>query len=367
MGMLDTQFLLKCSLIGLAACGSHIDLGTPVNIDSQRGGKGGSSGYGGAGGSAMDGSAGAGGSVGSGGSAASAGSGGVPMPTACWESQLPAEIQPIPPPKNVTEECDDGDNNRTSLSWVASPDAGDQPERPDILVGRWRSCGGSGVLSSTVHDGIEFGANGRWRLLRQDPILGLVALDTPTGDSQGRYHLLGTGLLVLLGEGFENGHGFTVRLTSDLGAAYFSGDIDFGWPIYARTTASPLNGRDNPPSIADRACTLVGTWDTQTIEYPDAALPPDSRVTLSFDEAGNFVGGPLGTDLCQTHEFYGTYRLSPDLFQFTNYTGGSCDGAELGMPIVFDDDCLHATVTTRFDNCTGRRGYFNRPTILSKR
>ena len=66
---------------------------------------------------------------------------------------------------------------------------------------------------------------------------------------------------------------------------------------------------------------------------------------------------------------YGTYRLSPGLFQITENTGmGNCLWVEdAGYPAAFDATCMHLSLTQDHDNCTGGRGYFNGQTTLTKR
>jgi hypothetical protein len=78
----------------------------------------------------------------------------------------------------------------------------------------------------------------------------------------------------------------------------------FNGNIYARTAPSPENGRDNPPPVRDKNCTLLGTWDTV-----DTSGKP---VALWFDDQGHFVGGAAGSDVCATPLSRGTYELRPD-------------------------------------------------------
>ncbi|HEX9295436.1 MAG TPA: hypothetical protein VF881_06360 [Polyangiaceae bacterium] len=123
---------------------------------------------------------------------------------------------------------------------------------------------------------------------------------------------------------------------------------------YARIDPSLLNGRDNPPPVTDGKCSMVGTWDVPSA--PDAPA-----ASFSFDEVGNFVGALLGSELCASHTMYGTYSLTPGLFELTTNIGmGGCAwwfGA--GYTATFDGNCAHLMIRPMWDGCTGGRRYFD--------
>jgi hypothetical protein len=233
------------------------------------------------------------------------------------------------------------------------------------IVGRWVACTpGGGAFSSTPHAGVEFGANGRWRLLVTDPSGTLVPTTSTGSDAQGRYYALATGQLDIHDNGYTYGGSAFIRLSPDGNALAFmpDGPPTSGGPYYARTSPSPNNGDDNPPSTTDGPCSMVGTWDLAMTGSSPAA-------TFSFDASGNFVGGPPGSDLCASHTMYGTYRLSPGLFQITENIGmGLCHWwFDAGYPGGFDGTCTQLSINQLYDNCTGGRGYFNGTTTLTKR
>jgi hypothetical protein len=107
---------------------------------------------------------------------------------------------------------------------------------------------------------------------------------------------------------------------------------------------------------------MVGTWDV-----PATTLAP--AATLSFDEAGNFVGGPAGSDLCSSHTMYGTYWLSAGIFELTTNTGmGICPWwYAAAYQARFASGCGQLTLMDIEDDCTGGRGYFDIQTTLTKR
>jgi hypothetical protein len=233
-----------------------------------------------------------------------------------------------------------------------------------LFVGRWAACLGGG-LGMAPHAGIEFGANGRWRLLARDIAGDLVPMPGTSAGTTGRYYALGRGQFNLRGEGLDGGHVafFAFDAAKDLVKFVPTDSSPPSEPsIYARAEPSPLNGRDNVPSISDGQCSMAGTWDL-------AATASSPSATFSFDDAGNFVGGPLGSDLCAAHTMYGTYRLSPGLFQLTSNVGmGQCQWwFDAGYPATFDASCNQLSLVHRFDNCTGGRGYFNGDTVLTRR
>ncbi len=230
------------------------------------------------------------------------------------------------------------------------------------IVGRWATCRAS-LSVLPAHAAIEFGANGRWRLLAVDA--GTLSPIAGTGTS-GYYYLLGTGQLNLnLEDPGGGGWGFFVSFTAGMDALQFTGTGGGSTPVYARTTPSPLNGADNPPPTTDGACSMVGTWDVPANTGPIGA--PAS--VFSFDAAGNFVAGAEGANLCDGHTAYGTYALSPGMFQLTSNIGlGGCPWCDTaGLPAAFDASCDHLSLTREYDGCTGARGYFNEPTTLTRR
>jgi hypothetical protein len=281
----------------------------------------------------------------------------APAGATCWVGQLP-EVQPILPKKTVAEAC-------ATTSWSNDPignmATGDARAK---LVGRWRTCGKGGIVPLS-HDGIEFGANGRWRLLTLDASGALVPMTAIADQSVGRYVALASGQLNIGGEtSGVPGAGF-IKFSSDMDTFLiesFDSSQTMAQPTYARTDPSPTNGRDNLPSLTDGTCSMVGTWD----------LPANGSVaaaTFSFDALGNFVGGPQGSDLCSGHTMYGTYRLAPGVFQLTSNVGmGLCSfWFDAGYSASFDASCTKLTTKPTYDNCTGGRGYFNQTNTIVKR
>ncbi|HSQ65333.1 MAG TPA: hypothetical protein VLM85_19070 [Polyangiaceae bacterium] len=235
----------------------------------------------------------------------------------------------------------------------------DGDARPSI-VGRWSACGAD-AFSTTAHAGIEFGGNGRWRFLTNGAN-GLTPLPL-TNDNAGRYAALATGQLNIRHDGPGNlttvfvtyGAGMDALRVTTEGSAQF---------YYARTIPSPNNGDDNIPSLVDGSCSLVGTWNVPA-ETLSSGAP---AATFSFDALGNFVGGPLGSDLCSAHTMYGRYSLSPTQFLIAENVGmGLCawwfDG---GWGATFDASCSTVTLTEQFDDCTGGRGYFQGGATLTR-
>jgi hypothetical protein len=110
---------------------------------------------------------------------------------------------------------------------------------------------------------------------------------------------------------------------------------------------------------------MIGTWDLPA----NHALPTAPAATFSFDGAGNFVGGPEGSDLCAGHTMYGTYSLSPKWFQITTGVAmGLCQWwFWAAFPVTFDSTCTHVTLVQHYDNCTGGRGYWEGTTTMTRR
>jgi hypothetical protein len=278
-----------------------------------------------------------------------------PTGPACWAGQL-AEVQPRLPGRTAAELCA---AVAATTEWTNETRGTDPSfDARDRLVGRWVACGETG-LRPQPHAGIEFGANGRWRLLAGDASGALVPAPAP--GPTGHYFLLSRDQFQMTDEGVGGAAHF-VSWAASMDLARFEDTAGGARGIYARTRPSPLNGRDNVPSITDGTCSMVGTWDLAATEQSPAA-------TFSFDEAGNFVGGPPGADLCAGHTMSGTYRLSPGLFQLTENVGmGRCDWwFDAGYPATFNADCSQLNLVQLHDNCTGGRGYFNGATVLTRR
>jgi hypothetical protein len=214
---------------------------------------------------------------------------------------------------------------------------------------------------SLPHDGLEFGANGRWRLLVKDSTGALVPITSTAAQVRGIYYALTSGQM--------DARDDTWALLSTVSPAFSAAGDGVSFTrkgLYARTTPSPTNGGDNSPSTTDGVCTMAGTWDVPADTTSSAGAP---AATFSFDSLGNFVGGPAGVDLCTSHTMYGTYRLTSGLFQLTQNVGmGMCDfWFDAGYVAAFDSTCSHMTITQMWDDCTGGRGYFNDPTTLTRR
>jgi hypothetical protein len=299
--------------------------------------------------------------------------GAAPASSACWAPNLPAEVQPIPAPQDAGAVC----AASASTTWAA-PLVGDasasEGDARSAIVGRWIPCG-TPAFSRTAHAGVEFGANGRWRLLDASADGTLVPQDPALAASRGYYEALAFGQMNLAEDvgdvaaasvswtmTFSLGVGGDALLLQEPGQGAPGTRLASASGIYARVPASPLDGADNPPSTSDGTCSLIGTWDLP-------ASPSAPAATLSFDEAGNFVGGPAGSDLCTSYAFYGTYWLSPGLFELTTNVGmGACQWwFTAGYQTSFASDCGQLTLTDLWDNCTGGRGYFNEPSTLTRR
>jgi hypothetical protein len=238
------------------------------------------------------------------------------------------------------------------------------------IVGRWAACGAT-IAQLPSHAGIEFGANGRWRLLAMDAGSGGLVPLAGTGAVSGYYYAMSHdrsqsyGALVLLGE-LPTGStwSFTVRYSNHENAIRFDHAAESG-PIYARAAASPDNGAGNPPPTSDGACSMVGTWDMVT---ENDALGPAPAV-IAFDEAGNFVLGPEGVDLCRYSYVSGTYALAAGQFQLT--TGlymRPCDWWTRAVyAATFDASCNQLSITRISETCDGSRGDFNGRRTLRRR
>lgn len=65
---------------------------------------------------------------------------------------------------------------------------------------------------------------------------------------------------------------------------------------------------------------------------------------------------------------YGTYQLTPGMFQLTSNVGtGLCHWwFWAGYPSKFDGDCSHLTTMQLYDNCTGGRGYLSGTAVMTR-
>jgi hypothetical protein len=289
----------------------------------------------------------------------------TPVPSAaCWAGSLPVQPLPILPTSLAVDACAAGTGN-PAWSYPQDPAGTDADDRR-YIVGRWQTCN-AGIPMLPAHSAIEFGANGRWRLLTADASnpLGEVPFSLTFSWTSGYYSLLGTGQLNLtsedpLGGGWALFVSFagmdTLQFTNAKGTT----------PVYARITPSPLNGADNPPPTVAGACSLVGDW---SVPAGTGAVGAPASV-FSFDAAGNFVAGLAGSNLCDGHTAYGTYALSLGTFQLTSNVGlGLCQWwFTAAYQASFDATCNQLSLSVETDGCTGGRGYFDDiPTTLTRR
>jgi hypothetical protein len=223
------------------------------------------------------------------------------------------------------------------------------------LVGRWLACstpayGGAEVV------GIEVSGTLRWRMLGHDA----AGLIVPRSD-------LGVGRVKVLDDSaqinFEMDGGSMwiafAAFTADASAMRLDG-APKGGARYARIAAAPDNGADNQPSLSDGRCAMVGTWEFQS---------GGGGGSLSFDAAGNWIGGSPRADLCASHTMNGTYALRPGLLEFVTIENPRSCGPTWGMGWApsFDADCTHLTLSQTYDNCTGGRAIFNGVLSLTRR
>jgi hypothetical protein len=279
----------------------------------------------------------------------------------CWPASLPAEVQPMPPTASVADTCA-ATATATDWSYPQNP-AGTSGDDRRYIVGRWVACSSS-AAGTPPNRGIEFGANGRWRLLTVDATTGDFSPVSDGGTDSGYYYMLGIGQLDLTPEYLGGGTPATL-VTFALGMAA----VTFKTPggagmVYARATPSPLNGADNPPPTTDGACSLVGEWNVPS-SSSIAGAPP---AVFWFDAAGNFVVGGSGANLCDGRDSHGTYALSAGLFQLTSNVGLGCPWEYTATySALFDPSCNQLMLTRQIDNCTGGRIFFNEPTTLTRR
>ena len=283
-----------------------------------------------------------------------------PIGSSCSTEPV-APLVPLQPQMNAADSCAAATNASATWSYP-SPTLDDSVDDRGRLTGRWVSCTSTTVVGP-AGSGIEFGGNGRWRLLAQDPTGSLVpATEAP---ATGSYVVLGTGQTNLRQEDPTSyGQSFFVVFAPGMDAVQFRDNAGNPLAIYARAQPSPLDGADNPPSVSDGRCSMVGTWDLPA----NLPTPQEPSAWITFDDAGNFTGAPVdGT--CGGFTFYGTYELTPQLFQLTTNVGmGQCAWwFSAAYPATFDDSCTHVTLVQHIDNCTGGRGWLNRTTTLTRR
>ncbi len=279
---------------------------------------------------------------------------------ACWASSLPAQVQPTIPTSTVMASCAAAaPDASTDWTYPQNPSGTNGDDRR-YIVGRWQVCDQS-ISGLPAHAGIEFGANGRWRMLALDATTGNLVAMARSETTSGYYYMLGNGQLDLDSELPGGGmRPYHVTFAAGMDAMNFnapSGPAE----VYARTAPSPLNGADNPPPSSAGPCSIVGDWEIA------ASGPIGAQATVfSFDAAGNFVVGSTGTNICDAHGGYGTYALSPGMFQLTTNIGlGGCQWWFTGgFQAAFDPSCNQLSLNRVYDNCTGGRIYFNEPTTL---
>ena len=189
-----------------------------------------------------------------------------PAPLTCWSSQLPAQVQPLNPQAGVEDLCRTSD---LTTAWTYPSDPDPSADGRANIVGRWADCSGAFGFAPVQHDGVEFGANGRWRLLAADQV-GVLSGMTGSGTT-GYYYLLGTGQLDVADEFASGGRVFFVTFAPGMDTIRFGDGSGNAGSIYARARPSSQNGNDNPPSISDGRCTMVGTWDVPANNGPPGA------------------------------------------------------------------------------------------------
>jgi hypothetical protein len=299
--------------------------------------------------------------------ASSGGRGNIEMPPPSGSGGAPAAshdagtptftcdmFPPDPAPVRLVGSAEDNcAQAETATDWglpLIEGNSGDPTDRRGSIVGRWVPCGSERIAQ--IDDGLEFGGNGRFRMLK-DADGGLVERNE-TG-----YYYLFT---------FQMGPsvppGAQLNLDSPDGAGLFSFQmrpnamaLKANGIIYARTQPSPENGRDNPVPVRASRCSLAGTWDTTMLDPSALSAKP---VALWFDDQGHFLAGAAHADVCAMSIFHGTYELtSDDRFAITTSVGaGLCQWwFDTGFTAAFSPDCNTVTLSLVYDNCTGARGY----------
>jgi len=267
-------------------------------------------------------------------------------------------VQPIPPHATVADACAIG-AAATSSDWIFPNDpAGTNCDDRRYLVGRWAVCSES-IFGLTAHAGIEFSANGRWRMLAADATTGDLVPMARAETTSGYYYMLGIGQLNLATELGGGAGTYPITFTASLDAINFNNPSGLA-EVYARTTPSPLNGADNPPPTAAGPCSMVGDW----------ILPSTTGgvgTAFSFDAAGNAMFGTSTANLCDSSHPFGTYALLPGQFEITSNAAGCAWWYTATYQAAFDASCGQLLLVPRTDNCTGGRTYFNTPTTLTRR
>jgi hypothetical protein len=272
-----------------------------------------------------------------------------PPSVQCWSIEV-TRIIPARAPTHAVEE---------SCAQEAGPVMAHTPrELLDFVVGRWVPCGPQRIWAEATHAGIELGGNKRWRFLDEDTgVLVPSANQVFKGTFEAVYE---TQLNLTRLDDSETFMG-RVTFTQNGDRAHFE-NLD---GVYARVDASPVNGLDHTVPIQAGACSLVGTWDGSSPGYNNV---PASSAAYSFDRQGNWVGGPMGADLCQENNMVGTYQLTAERFDILTGDGMGCPTLySAGYTPVFSEDCNQVTLARVYDNCTGGRRYMLETTTLQRR
>lgn len=109
------------------------------------------------------------------------------------------------------------------------------------------------------------------------------------------------------------------------------------------------------PSGTSAGCSLVGTWTYEV----DFSHSKNYRTVWAFDDQGRMVGGPEGTNLCQSFTWYGNYTLDAEFFSVTRVSGEGAPtcGRDFvsNYPNAWSADCKTMTLPAviRNDSCTG--------------
>jgi hypothetical protein len=257
---------------------------------------------------------------------------------ACWSPQqavLPAKS----PSMTYPAACGGSD----ALAGAGGASQGVDDAVLARLVGRWQVCPGDPNAQHWA--GLEIGGNKRFRVL--DEVEGelvpskknVIGHAKVIGGGQLNLEVDGGGAFILaMALGAEDD-----RLTFD--------SFDASKAVYARIAPTPENGSDNPsPTKAAAGCDVYGTWDMDIDGYDH---PP--AITISFDEHGNFVAGPKGTDLCSSHAQTGKYGYDGGSFSIISVIGASSCNVNwgAGYSASFSPSCSELTLKMQGDNCTG--------------
>ncbi len=293
-----------------------------------------------------------------------------PSPGEAIAGQVSAECVAVPQvsARQPVLSFDDG-CAETSLQPLAdSSTIAESGDARELLVGRWRLCGGTAYYGGSEHEGIEFGSNGRNRLLRSSG--GRLI---PSGnDARGVYYLLGSGQFMQRGELFVAGYATFASFDPTFSVLQLAQEVegDLSPLRYVRVAPDEAGAADNTFSTEAAGCSMVGVWDTV---LPSA----NPGAAFAFNERGEWFGGEYGSDLCAAHTMSGTYNLEtrggpvfdnfdmPPESEFelvTNFGAGSCQfWLSAGFLPTFSSDCNRVRLQPLWDNCTGGRGYLNPP------